>query len=194
MELGLALTKEQGQRRKACLLSTAGCILLVLAYVIGTSDTPRAIANPLAIASMLLGMFALVLGIIYFFVVHPRRRPGFELLYWAPRVLCVVFALFISMFALDVFEHGGGFGQTLLALVLHLIPTILFLMVVWASWRREWIGGTLFPFLGGLYILWAWNKPFGQWSTLLLIAGPLVVTGALFLLNWHYRSELRGKA
>jgi len=159
-----------------------------------TSDTPPAVANPLAIASMLLGMFALVLGIVYFFAVHPRRRPGFELLYWAPRVLCIVFALFISMFALDVFEHGGGLWQTLLALTMHLIPTFLLLIVLWASWRLEWIGGTLFPLLGVLYLLPPKGLFYADWATLLLMAGPLVVTGALFLLNWYYRSELRGKA
>jgi hypothetical protein len=188
MELGSALPKKQGQRRTAYLLFTAGCILLVLAFVMGTSD------NPPAIVSMLLGLFALVLGIIYFFAVHGRRKPGLELLYWAPRALCMVFALLISMLALDVFGEGRGFWQTLLALTMHLIPTFLLLMVLWASWRREWIGGTLFPLLGVLYILWAWNKPFGTWSVLLLMAGPLVVTGALFLLSWHYRSELSGKA
>jgi uncharacterized membrane protein HdeD (DUF308 family) len=188
MKLGSALPKEHRQRRTSYLLFTAGCILLVVAFVMGTSD------NPPAIVSMLLGLFALVLGIIYFFTKSGNRKPANQLLYWAPRALCIVFALFISMFALDVFGEGRGFWQTLLALTMHLIPTFLLLLILWVSWRREWIGGMLFPLLGVLYIVSAWNKPFGNWSVFLLIAGPPVVTGALFLLNWYRRGELRGKA
>jgi hypothetical protein len=90
-----------------------------------------------------------------------------------------------------VFEEAHGFWNILLALLMHLIPTFLLLIVLVVSWRREYIAGILFPFLGLLYVVWAWNKPFAVWSTLLIMAGPLVLTGALFLLNWHYRGLLR---
>ncbi|HLE60293.1 MAG TPA: hypothetical protein VI700_02045, partial [Thermoanaerobaculaceae bacterium] len=98
---------------------------------------------------------------------------------------------FISIFAADVFGEGRGFWQTALALLMHLIPTFLIVAILVVSWRREWIGGILFIALGVLYIVWAWNRPFGIWSTFLMIAGPPVLTGALFLLNWRYRAELR---
>jgi hypothetical protein len=119
------------------------------------------------------------------------ERPAKRLLYWTPRVLCILFAAFISIFAADVFGEGRGFWQTALALLMHLIPTFVIVAVLIVSWRREWIGGILFILLGVLYIVWAWNKPFGIWSTFLMIAGPPVLVGALFLLNWRYRAELR---
>jgi len=112
-------------------------------------------------------------------------------LYWTPRVLCIAFAAFISIFALDVFEHGAGFWQTALALLMHLLPTFLLLAVLALSWRREWFGGILFIVLGILYVFWAWNKPFARWYVFLMIAGPPVLVGALFLLNWRHRAELR---
>jgi hypothetical protein len=186
MELSSVLLQAHGQRRTSYLLFAAGCILLVIAFVMGIND------NPPGIVSVLLGSFVLALGIIYFFA-KSSRRPAYQLLYWAPRALCVVFTLFISMFALDVFGESRGFWQTLAALTMHLIPTFLLVAVLWISWRREWIAGVLFPLLGAFYIVWAWNRPFASWWALLLIAGPLVLTGALFLLNWHYRSELRGE-
>jgi len=119
------------------------------------------------------------------------KRPVQRMLYWTPRVLCMLFAAFISIFAADVFGEARGFWQTALALLMHLIPTFLIVAVLIVSWRREWIGGVLFIALGLLYTVWAWNKPFGIWSTFLMIAGPPVLTGALFLLNWRYRAELR---
>ena len=74
---------------------------------------------------------------------------------------------------------------------MHLIPTFLIVAVLVVSWRREWIGGVLFIALGVLNVVWAWDKPFARWYVLLAISGPPVLTGALFLLNWCYRAELR---
>ena len=187
MESGSALLQAHGQRRTSYLLFLTGCVLLVIASVIGIAD------NPPGIASMLLGSFALALGIIYFFGKSGNRKPAYQLLYWTPRALCIVFTLFISMFALDVFGEGRGLWQTFVALTMHLIPTFLLVAILWVSWHREWIAGALFPLLGVVYIAWAWNRPFASWWGLLLMAGPPVLTGALFLLNWHFRSELRGK-
>jgi len=59
---------------------------------------------------MLVGLFAVVLGFVFLFVKSGRRTPAQQLLYWAPRALCIVFAVFISMFALDVFNEGAGSG------------------------------------------------------------------------------------
>ncbi|MFI5166004.1 MAG: hypothetical protein ACHQQS_05235 [Thermoanaerobaculales bacterium] len=119
------------------------------------------------------------------------ERPIRSLLYWTPRVLCILFAAFISIFAADVFSEARGFWQTAFALLMHLIPTFVIVAVLVASWRREWLGGVLFIALGVLYVAWAWNKPFARWYVLLVMAGPPVLTGALFLLNWRYRKELR---
>ena len=40
-------------------------------------------------------------------------RPSKQLLFWTPRILGILFALFLSMFALDVFGEGYGFWGTL---------------------------------------------------------------------------------
>jgi hypothetical protein len=159
--------------------------MLALAFVLGTSD------NPPGIVLLLAGFFAVVLGVIFGLAKKGQRSPAHQLLYWAPRALCIVFALFLSLFALDVFQEGRGVWETVLALFMHLTPTFLLLIILAISWRREWIAGIIFPLLGVLYIVWAWNKPFGVLSTLLLMAGPPVLTGALFLLNWYYRKKLK---
>ena len=40
-------------------------------------------------------------------------------LFWAPRFLTMLFALFLSIFALDVFAEAKGFLETLTALFAH---------------------------------------------------------------------------
>jgi hypothetical protein len=112
-----------------------------------------------------------------------------RLLFWSPRVLCIAFALFLSMFALDVFSEGLGWWKTILALLIHLIPTALIVVVLVVSWRWEWVGGILYVVLGMLYLIQARHHP--DW--VLIISGPVFLVGALFLLNWWKRAEIRAK-
>src|SRR4051812_19280627 len=101
-------------------------------------------------------------------------------LFWIPRLLCLVFAVFISLFALDVFEERLGVWRTALAFLMHLIPTFLILVVLAVSWRWEWVGAVLFTALAVLYIVLAWGR--FHWSAYALISGPLCLIGVLFLL------------
>ena len=70
-----------------------------------------------------------------------------RVLFWTPRVLCILFAAFLSMFALDVFREAYGFGETIIALLIHLVPTILVGIVLAIAWRRDWVGMILFTVL-----------------------------------------------
>jgi len=108
-----------------------------------------------------------------------------RLLFWTPRILCLLFAGFISMFALDVFQENHGFWNTALALLMHLIPTGILLIMLAVAWRWEWFGGLFFPALGAFYIFAFWGR--FSWQTYLIIAGPLVLVGVLFLLGWVKR-------
>jgi C4-dicarboxylate transporter len=61
-----------------------------------------------------------------------------KLLYWAPRGLCLAFALFLCLLvAAEVFTQGLGFWRTLLALFMHLIPVFGLLLILALAWRWE---------------------------------------------------------
>jgi hypothetical protein len=111
------------------------------------------------------------------------------MLFWAPRILCVLFAPFLSLFALDVFGEHLGFWKTVLALAIHLIPTWIVLAVLVLTWRREWAGAIVFNLLALAYLVMAWGR--FHWSAYALISGPLCIVGVLFLLSWRYRADLR---
>lgn len=110
-------------------------------------------------------------------------------LYWTPRILGVGFALFISLFAQDVFSEGHGFWQTTLALGIHLIPTVLVLAALAVAWRWEWVGAVLFSGLGAFYVVSTWGR--FHWSAYACIAGPLFLLGVLFWIGWVRRLQLR---
>ena len=53
-----------------------------------------------------------------------------QVIFWAPRILVICYALFISLFAMDVLGDGHSLVDTLLALAMHLIPTFLTLLIL----------------------------------------------------------------
>jgi len=112
-----------------------------------------------------------------------------RVLFWTPRMLCILFAVFLSLFALDVFGEQLGFWGTILALLIHLVPVYIVVIVLIIAWRREWVGAVLFTALAALYVVMAWGR--FHWSVYLTISGPLILLGILFLLNWIFRTQLR---
>ena len=120
------------------------------------------------------------------------KTPFKRLLVWTPRILCLLFAAFISIFAADVFDEGDGFWNTILALLIHLIPTWIVLGVLALSWRREGVGGMMFISLGALYLIKFWGR--FHWSACLGISGPLLLIGVLFFPSRLSRRDLPASA
>jgi len=105
-----------------------------------------------------------------------------KILFWLPRILMIVFILFISMFAFDSFDGDESLIRKIGGFLIHLIPTFILIALLVVSWKWEWIGGIAFFALGIFYIVWAWGR--FQLSVYFMIAGPLFVISILFFLNW----------
>jgi len=119
-----------------------------------------------------------------------------KVLFWAPRVLSILFIAFLSMFALDVFDEHLGFWRTASALTVHLLPSIVLIAALIVAWRREWVGSMLYAAAGLLYVIWAVSVsrsvPLSvRYIWMLTIAGPAFVIAVLFLFNWRKHDELR---
>jgi hypothetical protein len=116
--------------------------------------------------------------------------PSFaKILYWTPRVLTMLFAAFISIFALDVFEEHQTFWMTAVALFMHLLPTFAVIALLLIAWKWEWVGTAGFFCLATFYVYWAWGR--FPLSVYFVIAGPMVLIGALFLAGWLTRYSLQ---
>lgn len=114
-----------------------------------------------------------------------------RILFWVPRALCILFALFLSLFALDVFGAGYSPGETLLALLIHLIPVYIVVIILVIAWRWEWVGAILFIIAAVFYLVQTAGKE--HWLSYVTISGSLGLIGILFLLNWMYKAQLRGR-
>jgi len=102
-----------------------------------------------------------------------------KVLHWAPRVLTIIFIGLISTFALDVFGEYQGI-KLLLALFLHLIPSIILLIFLAIAWHWEIVGGNLLIAAGVIFGFF-----FNAFQTLdgfMILVLPLWMVGALFLI------------
>jgi hypothetical protein len=116
-----------------------------------------------------------------------------KFIYWAPRILSILFLLFLAVFSLDVFDENLGFWGTVLGLFMHNIPVLVLLAAVIVAWKHEIVGGIVF-ILAGLAYMWMTvirsQMPLPMalsWS--LVIAGPAFLTGILFLINWRKKNK-----
>lgn len=114
-----------------------------------------------------------------------------RLLIWTPRVLCILFAAFISIFAMDVFDEAHGFWQTVAALSMHLIPTAVIVVLTIAAWRFPLVGTV--AFLGaGLFYSLTIGANHASW--ILTISGPLFLIAILFFLGWLQKKKAASAA
>jgi hypothetical protein len=113
-----------------------------------------------------------------------------QTLVWAPRIAGILFILFISLFALDVFDGQYGFWGTLFALFMHLIPSIVLTIAIVVAWKHEWFGALLFIGWAVWYLTFARGFPR---SVYILIAGLPLLIGLLFLADWVWRKQIHAR-
>jgi hypothetical protein len=107
-----------------------------------------------------------------------------KVLLWSPRTLALMMTAFLSLFAFDAFSEGRPPGQALVAFIIHLAPAAMVLAVV--AWRWEWVGALAFIALAAVYA----NMVRHRFDWILLISGPLVIIGVMYLWAWWKHDEL----
>ncbi len=107
-----------------------------------------------------------------------------QILYWSPRILCILFTIFLSLFALDVFSEGYNFTDTVVALFMHLVPTFIILIALAVAWKKEGVGTVIFIAFSLFILIMSRGE---SW----IISGPLFFIGTLFLLNCIYKHHVR---
>ena len=108
-------------------------------------------------------------------------------LVWAPRILGILFTLFVAAFALDVFDSPAIFSQTLFVFIGHLIPALILVILLLIAWRWDWVGTILFIGYGVLYL--TQSQADFPLSVYLIMAGVPFLTGLLFFASWIWKSR-----
>jgi len=114
-----------------------------------------------------------------------------KFIYWIPRILSILFILFLAMFSLDVITPEASFLEIVGGLLIHNIPVFILTAILIISWKYEIVGAIAFILAGSLYLLNVLitiirTPPF-EWfylSWILFISGPAFLIGILFLIGW----------
>ena len=120
-------------------------------------------------------------------------------IHWAPRILCILAILFVSLFALDAFNPDLSIGEQILGFLMHLIPSFVLAAFLFVGWKWPEAGGIIFLTIGILASPWLFLHNYAMngsvWMSLGVIAGialPFIVVGLLFI--WDHRMQKRAKA
>jgi hypothetical protein len=105
-----------------------------------------------------------------------------RLLYWSPRALSLLFVGFLSLFAFDVFEDNKGWSLVL-ALLIHLLPSLVLLAVTIVAWKHEIVGTIVFWGFSIWYVLMVGFER--HWTWYIFIACPTTLIGSLYFVNWR---------
>lgn len=124
------------------------------------------------------------------------RKKTNKFIYWTPRVLSILFILFLMLFSLDIFDGNYGFWGTILGLFMHNLPALFLLVTLVISWKHEIVGGIVFILFGLLYFCLSiyrvvMSTPI-EWYMLswsLIITGPSFLVGILFLVGWFKKKK-----
>jgi len=119
------------------------------------------------------------------------KRKVNNFIYWTPRILSLVFILFLMLFSLDVFSSELNFWQTALALLIHNIPALILLIILIISWKYEIVGGIGFILAGLSYIVILMTNQFEGYMLfwILQISGIAFLIGILFIISWFKKKK-----
>lgn len=95
---------------------------------------------------------------------------------WTARVLAVLFVLFVSAFALDVFNQKDW----LLGLIIHLVPSYILIAFTIVAWHNKLVGGSLFVIASAIFMVVSHFEA-------AVIYVPALVIGLLFVLSWYLK-------
>ncbi len=115
-------------------------------------------------------------------------------LFWAPRIILIVFVLFLAIFSLDVFDSASSHFQIAIGFFIHNIPSFVLIALLLISWKHDKIGGIIFTSLGIACTIWAITiilmHSEGKTNIVSIIGGVVfLMIGALFLANHHKKRK-----
>lgn len=115
-----------------------------------------------------------------------------KFIFWTPRILSIIFILFLALFSLDIFDSCSSILSCLIGLLIHNIPVFVLIIVLVISWKHEIVGAIAFILAGLAYIILIITSQSFQWFMLswsLIIAGPAFLVGILFYVGWKRKRK-----
>ena len=119
-----------------------------------------------------------------------------RIIYWTPRILCIMAILFISLFALDSFDPALTIWRQIGGFLIHLIPSYVLISLLVVSWKWELIGGIIFAAIGVIFTPFIYLHNFQMNHSVsmsigivLMINFPFILVGILFIISYLLKKK-----
>ena len=135
----------------------------------------------------------LLYGSIYVLLIgrHERSTLGkvsphlAKIIHWAPRLAALLIIFFVALFSLDVFGTGAPPLEVLAGFLMHNIPSIAMLVLLFFAWKRPVVGFVAFLIAGVAFALFFVRDIYAL-PNLLLFVLPILLIGSLFYADWQW--------
>ena len=114
--------------------------------------------------------------------INPRLA---KIIHWAPRLAAILIIFFVSLFSLDVFEMEAPPLELLGGFLMHNIPSIGMLVLLFFAWKRPVVGFVAFLIAGALFALFFVRSIYAL-QNLLLFVIPILLIAFLFYIDWKW--------
>ncbi|NOU19765.1 MAG: hypothetical protein HOO91_19580 [Bacteroidales bacterium] len=105
-------------------------------------------------------------------------------LFWLPRLIAISIAIFLSVFAFDVFSMPAPFGKKMIGFTIHTIPSISILIIAIITWKKSFWGSFLFTLL--FIAITFYFKTYNNATSFLILSIPLLFIALLYTLEYFY--------
>jgi len=113
---------------------------------------------------------------------EPKVQKKKGRLYWLPRIITIIYAALITIFALLSGAESLGSGiNGIIRNAPNAIPSLFIWALLYISWRWEKVGGILFIVLAVIFAFFF--STYKSLITFLITVFPLLLVGILFLLS-----------
>jgi len=99
---------------------------------------------------------------------------------WIPRILAIIFIIFISLFALDSFGTDAPLTQEIIGFLIHLIPTFVLVIILYIFWKKPLYCGLSYIVLAVFFTIY-FNTYRNIYSLILVSLLPAFI-GFLFII------------
>lgn len=99
--------------------------------------------------------------------------------FWVPVILIILIILFLALFSLDVFDPGVPFLKQILGFLIHNIPSIVLIILLFVSWKYPKIGGIIIIVFS--LVLTVFFHTYQRLDTFLMVSFPILLDGILFI-------------
>ena len=116
-----------------------------------------------------------------------------QFLHYCPRILSILFCLFIMMFSFDVFEGNSSIFEMLVGFIMHNLPVFGMAIITFFAWKNDLVGTIGFILIGLFFFFLVSSNMSNEGGIMnpavFIITLPALLISALYFINFRYNHK-----